>query len=473
MIAISLCKKARATTTALLVIVLSGCATFSEDGGFELVTQETESKLGITPRWSNNEAAQGAVAKEVGARLKETLTADGAMQVALLSNPALQAEYANLGISEADFVQAGRLPNPGFSFGKTSGGGAVEIERGLHFNVLALLTLPIRSGIESRRFEAAKLGAAAATVATALEARSAFFEAVAARQKSAYFREVVESAEASKELMSRMSRVGNASRLDLAQEQLFHAEAVTSLEKALLAESAATEALIRMLGLWGEQTDIKLPERLPDIPRALEDATDIEQRAIAQRFDVRRSRASLDALSSNLGLTEVTGFINVLEAGPAQVRERGEPIRDGYEIALEIPIFDWGGAKVKRAESLYRQGVEQLRAAAIGARSEVRQSYRAYRAAHAIAKHYRDELVPLRKRISDEQLLRYNGMLIGIFELIADARMQVSTVSAYVESLREFWLADTNLKISLLVGSPSAMSTNTAALPAGVRGGGH
>ena len=458
---------ARWLTTLSLVVLLSGCATFSEDGGFSLVEEEVQSKLGLEAKWAKDDAGRVALEGDVGELLKETLSAERAMQIALLNNPTLQAEYANLGVSESDFVQAGRLPNPGFTFGKTSGGGAVEIERGLHFNLMALLTLPVRSGIEERRFEAAQVAAAAATVQTALEARSAFFNAVAAKQTSAYFEEVVEAAASSQELMARMSAVGNASRLDLAQEQLFHAESLAALEKALLQEQAAKEALIRALGLWGAQAELRLPERLPDLPGVADEMTDIEKTAIGQRFDVRQAKASLEALSSNLGLSRVTGFINVLEAGPVQVRDRGEPIRDGYEVALEIPIFDWGGAKVRRAESLYQQGVDRLRATAIGARSEVRQAYRGYRAAFDIATHYRDEVVPLRKRISDEQLLRYNGMLIGVFELIADARQQVTTINAYLDALRDFWLADTMLKSAMLVGGGSPMGGAMASLPAG------
>ena len=49
--------------------------------------------------------------------------------------------------------------------------------------------------------------------------------------------------------------------------------------------------------------------------------------------------------------------------------------------------------------------------------------------------------MPLRKRIADENLLRYNGMLIGVFELLADARAQIASVNASIEALRDFWIA--------------------------------
>ena len=95
---------------------------------------------------------------------------------------------------------------------------------------------------------------------------------------------------------------------------------------------------------------------------------------------------------------------------------------------------------------------------AVNARSEVRESYSAYRTTYDLAKHYRDEVVPLRQRISEENLLRYNGMLIGVFELLADAREQVAGVTGSIQALRDFWIADTNLQTALTTGSPGASS---------------
>jgi len=455
----------RVITGVLAAALLGGCATFSEDGGFDTVSAETRSALGAEARWLEDDAARAAARDEVRRLIAQELDAETAVQVALINNPRLQAEYANLRIGEADLVQAGRLPNPGFSFSRTTGGGAQEIERGLHFNVMALLTMPMRVGVETRRFEAARLAAAAETVAVGLEARAAWVAAVHARQASGYFREVLDSAEASRELMQRMTGVGNSSRLDLAREQLFHAEAVAALARAEQRETEAREALVRALGLWGDLGELRLPERLPDLPQAPRAIDAVERAAVEQRLDIRRARHELDGASANLQLNRTTRFVNVFEAGPAQVRERGEPIRDGYELSLEIPVFDWGGARVAKAEAMAMQAADRLRATAIDARSQVRAAYQGYRASYAVARHYRDEILPLRRRISDEQLLRYNGMLIGVFELIRDARDQVASVSAYLDALLDFWMADVTLDRAMLVGSAPGGAMRSAAIP--------
>ncbi len=179
----------------------------------------------------------------------------------------------------------------------------------------------------------------------------AYFEAVAARQSVDYARQVLKAAGASRELMARMSAVGNSSRLQHAREQLFHAQALAALAAAEQKAAGAQEALVRALGLWGGQADIKLPEQLPDLPEAPREIKNLEQQAVDQRLDLRQAKPALKSLAANLQMTRSIGFINVPELGPAQVRERGEAIRDGYEVSLEVPIFDFGEIKSSKAQA--------------------------------------------------------------------------------------------------------------------------
>ena len=160
------------------------------------------------------------------------------------------------------------------------------------------------------------------------------------------------------------------------------------------------------------------------------------------------------AKARNLGLTKTTRFINVLEVGAVRNSSNEAPTQRGWEISFELPLFDWSGSRVARAESVYRQSLQRTAQTAIEARSEVREAYGAYRTAWDIAKHQRDEIVPLRQRIAEENLLRYNGMLIGVFELLADARAQIAGVNASIDALRDFWLAQADLDMAML-GRPT------------------
>jgi outer membrane protein TolC len=202
------------------------------------------------------------------------------------------------------------------------------------------------------------------------------------------------------------------------------------------------------------------------------DTPDVEQMAMAQRLDLQAARSGTEALAKNLGLTRITGFVNVIEIGATRETSSTEPVRRGYEIGLELPIFDWGDARVAKAESLYMQALARTGEVAVNARSEVREAYLGYRAGYDIARYYRDEVVPARKRIADENLLRYNGMLIGVFELLADARSQIASVNGYVEALRDFWIAEGELQMAM-IGPAAVSNAFAAAMAPSESAGGH
>ena len=444
----------RLVTSLVGAAALAGCTSFSPDGGFGKVAELTKERTGQTASWQRSTDETDTARARVDELLKQPLTADTAVELALLNNRGLQARFGELGIAESDLVRAGRLANPSFGFSRIQGGGLTEIDRSVMFSVLGLLTMPLAKQVEQRRFEHAQYQAAFDAVGLAVETRKAFFAAVAAQDLVKYFEQVQDAADASNELARRMLQAGNFNKLAQMRQQVFHADATSQLARARHQSVAERERLVRLLGLSGDQLNFKLIERLPELPGAPADLTGAEQTAMDKRLDVQLARQSTQATAKALGLTRATRFVNVLEAGYADKRQTGEPRQSGYAISLELPLFDFGSTRTARAEAIYLQSVNRTAEIAVNARSEVRERYSAYRSASDIARHYRDEVVPLKKRISDETLLRYNGMLIGVFELLADSREQVSSVTAYVEALRDYWIADTDLQSALTGRSP-------------------
>ena len=452
--------------------LLSGCASFSTDGGFALVEKTTKDRLGKEVQWARSEVDQDRIDKRVGELLSKPLTVDDAVQVALLNNRGLQASFQELGISEADVVQAGRLPNPGFSFSRLTRGDEVELERGLHSNLARLIAMPFIGQMEARRFEQTKGLVAMSVLQLAADTCKAYYNAVAAVETLRYMRQVKEAAEASSELARRMEQVGNFNKLQRAREQMFEADAALNLARAEQAQRATRERLTRLLGVWGDQTLFTLPERLPDLPSEVMNQPDIERVALAQRLDVQAAKQVAEQTAKNLGLTKATRFINVLEVGAVRNGSNEAPTQRGWEIGLELPLFDWGGARVAKAEAVYMQAVHRAAQTAINARSEVREAYTNYRSTYDIARYQRDEVVPLSQRISEENLLRYNGMLIGVFDLLADARSQINSVNTSIQALRDFWIAQADLDMAL-VGKPNLSPAVGPSMATEAAGPGH
>ncbi len=463
--------RTRFALAALALFVLGGCATLSNDAGFGPVEQTAKDRLGKDVKWARSDSDSDAIEKRVAQLLEQPLSVDDAVQIALLNNKGLQASFAGLGISEADRVQAGRLSNLGFSFGRLTQGSGAEIDRSIQFNLARLLMLPTINQIESRRFEQIRGAVALSVLSLASETRKAYYLAVAADETGRYMLQVQTAAEAGAELARRQTQAGNWNKLQQAREQSFYADAALNLARSDQARSTARERLTRLMGLWGTQTQFRLPERLPDLPKAPDELPDIEQTAMVQRLDVQAAKLGTEQVAKNLGLTRATRFINVLEVGAVRNSYNDAPTQRGYTISVELPLFDWGDARVAKAEAVYMQAVNRAAETAINARSEVRGAYKNYRTSYDIARHFRDEIVPLKKRISEENQLRYNGMLIGVFELLADARSQITSVNGYIEALRDFWLAQADLDMAL-IGTPSMTAMPAASMSATDSGAG-
>ena len=306
---------------------------------------------------------------------------------------------------------------------------------------------------------------------------------MAAQQSLAYSGQVMIAAEAGAELAVRMTAAGNWSKLAEARERAFYLDALAQQGRARLTAGAARERLARALGLESSQT-IQLPARLPDLPAALpvvfpdvrtNDAAAMEKRALAQRLDVQSSRRDVDSLARSLGLTRITRYVDMIDLGFVYNTEAPNPAQRGWELDLRLPIFDFGGARTARAENLYLQALNRARDTALKARSEVREAHAALRERFDLARRYRDEVLPLRKQVSEEMLLRYNGMMVSVFDLLADARGQVASVNAALEAERDYWLAESDYQMALTGLSGVAESAPTAAVTAAgsAQEGGH
>jgi len=452
----------------LAALGLGGCTGFTQDGGFDAVANATRAHLGKEVKWPRSAHAQAEVSARVAALLAHPLSVEDAVQIALLNNHTLQAAFEELGISEAELVQAGRLPNPRFDLRHAGAAGQYDIEETLSFNVLALLTMPYARDIEKRRFAQTQNSSVQRVAQLAKDTREAFYAAIAARQSLNYLQQVRIAAETGAELAHRMLSAGNWNRLDQAREQSFYNDAVQNLWRARLAEESARERLLGLLGLPAQasaqpstqlstQPALQLAEVLPELPASLEPLPDVERAVLQERLDLQLMRMHVDELSKSLRLTKSTRFVNVLDIGATRVRQgsREEPYERGYTVTLEVPIFDSGAARVKKSEAIYAQAVDRFSQAAIEARSQIRVAYAGYRAAFELAQRQRDEVLPLRQAIAQQNLLRYNASLISIFELLSDAREQVISVDGYIRSVRDFWIAKSRLDGALLGNSAS------------------
>lgn len=463
----------RAATAIGGALTLAACQSFSPDGGLSAVAsiahRELHSDVVALRTQDDALAAQARVTK----LLKRPLTAETAAQIALLNNRALQAAYNELGMAEAVKVRQSLPTAPSISIMRISSSAETEIERQIVGNILALATLPARTNIAASRFRQAQLTAALATLRVAREARRAFYRAVAAQQVAGLFEQSTSAATTAEQLAKRLRESGAMNKLDQAREQAFRAELTTRLAAARQRAMAERERLIRALGLSGREINFKLPKDLPQLPRHKRTLLTVERDAVGHRIDLQIARLELQTLARSYGLTKVTRFINVLDAGYADKitddNVTGENIRDrGFTVSFEVPLFDFGEARLREAEQAYMKALNDLAQKAVVVRSQAREAYRDYQSTYDIVRHYDREVLPLRKVISDELMLRYGAMQVDVFTLLADAREGIAAKAAAVDALRDFWLASADLSAATTGGLPSTSDGGdlTTAMPA-------
>jgi outer membrane protein TolC len=432
-------------TTFLLV--LSGCASIPPDSA--PVEKLLSERSGLPVRWQQSEADMTAARTRADQLLTEPLSADAAVEIVLTTSPGLQARLADLGIARADLAQSGQLANPGFGYKNTVADGTTTIERGLSFNLAAMILAPVLRKAEARRFDQTRLGVADDVLKLARDTRIAWAQAVAARQAAARLEKLTVASEGAAMIAEGMARQGNFSRLEQSRESLRHAETTWQAQRARDTAQRRWEALVRLLGLGTEAARLKLPDALPELPATVPEPGDVETIALERRIDVQAARGETSAVAESLGLTRTTRFINLIEAGPVRTTQGGGPRESGYELRLEVPLFDWGSARVARAEALYMKSVQQLAATATHARSAAREAWAGYRLARETALHYRDQILPLRRTVSNETLKHYNGMLISVFDLLADSREDTAIAIDAINAAADAWTALAELEYAL------------------------
>jgi len=445
---------------------LSACRTFSPDGGMDTVAMVAGTGLNKDVVQIRSAEDEAAVRTRVTRLLHRPLSADAAVQIALLNNLGLQAAYNRLGIAEALAVKASSPPALSFSFSSVSTPVELDIERQIIGSLLSLVTMPARTRIAADEFAAAELRAAEETLRVAAETRRAYVRAVAARETVAALREIEESAGASADLSKELKRTGAVNALDQARQQVFATEIGAELAGARLRADAARERLTRVMGLWQTELAATLPSALPGLPGSIRSTRAIEQEALNARVDVQMARAEMEAMAKFYGLTRKTHFLNVVDAAGISKtqKDRGEKRADGggYELVLEVPLFDFGKANVREAEQRYLEAANRLGQLGVNAASEAREAYGAYRATYAIAKKYEGEVLPLHQTISAETALQYNAMQIDAFALLDAARNRARAKVASIEAKRKFWLASADLSAAVLGGGGVASEPDVA-----------
>lgn len=469
-----LCFGLAVTTLAVLV----GCADMPREAGFDEVSRLATERTGKNVHWLQGTAEDESVAARVRELLSHDMNAHDSVQIALLNNRGLQATYEELGVARANLVQAGLLSNPVLSgqIKAAISGPGPEVELSLTQNFLELLYIPMRKKVAEARFEESKQRVAAAVIDLATRVRTRF-HIVQMHQSLMGQRELLEAAaDASHDAARRLHEAGNIPDTDLYIEHARHAQALLDLADARAALALSRQDLSRLMGVWGDDSDWVISESLPDLPESEINTDTAETLAVERSLDLAAARGRIASAAKLAGLMKSSALLPELSLGAAAKRETQGDWLLGPAFTLPIPLLDQGQARTAGAQAELRRARFEYDNTLVHVHTATRSAVLRLNAAREKALSLRDVILPLHRRITQETQLQYNGMLVGVFQLLDAKRQEINSDIRYIAALGSYWSARAELE-GLLAGRvtdlPSSAAESSALTPSRTLTQGH
>jgi cobalt-zinc-cadmium efflux system outer membrane protein len=435
-----------------LLVLLPACAHMEKERGHDSVDELVRARTGHHTGWEHGSPEAKQIADRVQQLLQGGLTREHAVQIALVNNPGLQETYDELDVSQADLVQAGLLSNPtlGGSVGfRTNGSGRPEYEVSLVESFLDIFMLPLRKRVARAEFDAETLRVAHAALEVSAEVSQDFAQVQADEQTVELLRGIADGADAAAMFADKQFEAGNVTERMVASERAAAVQAQLDLGKDQLELAEHRERLNRALGLWGAALGWKLAQKLPAIPAQEPPLEHLEQTALEQRLDVQAARKQVEMMDNALSLARTSRYTGLVNVGVHMHQDVTGPRLLGPTLALELPIFDQRQALIGRLEAQRRQAQRRLDGLGLDVRSQVRLAKARLELNRHAAEQYLTALLPLRRTVLEQSELEYNAMQMGLYELLAVKKSEVETMRAYLETVRDYWIARAELERAL------------------------
>jgi cobalt-zinc-cadmium efflux system outer membrane protein len=425
-----------------LAILLAGCAGAPRQDT-DRIDELLSARGGQVPAWSATEAD----ASRVSELLREPLTLEHAVDLAFLRNPQIRATYAGIGIAQADLLEASRPRNPriGYVSLEEQGSGASRITRSVSLGFADLLLLPSRARLAHAELERSRELVGSALLELEAQVKTAWFEYVGALQVAEMRQAVSEAAAASAELAQRLRDAGNLPEKALALEVAAATEARVAASRSRAEAVKLRAALAGLLGVSLRES-WEVPKQLPAPVASAAPQDDLIDEALAMRLDLSAARREVEVLSGAVGLTRRWRWLGDVEVGYERESETDGARLRGPSLAVELPIFNQNQGGVLRARSELEAAQARLSALELSVRNDVAAGLDRLESAREIVEAYRTALIPQRETIVARTQEETNYMLAGTFELIQARREEFDAYQEYLEAVRDYWTARTELR---------------------------
>ena len=424
-------------------IFLNSCSTNPRLSSWSNFRDEMQIKTQyqVEKNADKNQAAQDTIAS----LLAKPLTVDAAVQIALLNNPGLQATLEELGIAQADLVQAGLLSNPKLKALVLSGGENVKTELGVEQDFLGLFLRPIQIKLGEAHYQVVKHHVGYEVFSLISEVRSAYYTLQGNKQLLALHQAVLEATEAATELASRQYNAGNINMLDLSRHQAISNQANLTLMQNEIKVKIEQDALKWKLGLISDK-ELKINGVLPQFSENDPPLTKLHSNASENRMDLLALKAEIRGLEEALPWARYSQIAEG-EIGVEQEREQKQLTGPGLKVA--VPIFDQGQAAMVRKSTELRQKQKQLEALIQEIHTEVGILYKEMVVNRKTVEYFQKTIIPAHQQIVQSAQKHYNFMLQGVYSLLESKEDEINAHRNHIEALKNYWIKRSELDFAI------------------------
>jgi len=455
----------RPALLGLGALALAGCATPPRADSEREVQRQVAA---VAPAAGQAiDGALGADATAAEARMAalraQPLTPQSAVEIALLRSPKVGAAFARLGLSRADLIGATRLSNPTLGGVRIGANGDYKTTLDFAFGLGDLMLLPSRRRLGTAEYERAQRQVAQEMLALVADVETAWYSAVSARQVATMRDAVANAAALSAELAQRFHEAGNITLLQLATERAAASQAKLAAAHSAVEARTQRLALLRMIGV-GQDPAWTLADTLPKPTPAAADEAALLELAGRQRADLDAARREVALLDDALKVAHRWRLLGEVRLGGEREREASGEVLSGPTLELALPIFDQGQAGIARATARLEGSRAALRELELAVGDDVRTALDRWGTAAVAVEEYEKTLVPAQQTIVAQQQLRQNFMLIGQFELLLGKQQEYDAWQGYLEAIRDYWIARTDLERAIGGALPGAAPAGAPAI---------
>lgn len=400
-----------------------------------------DSRIGKQVQWRADCDAADQVEQTVCCLLSNDLTIDSAVQIALLNNPDIQALFEEIGIAQADLVQAGLLQNPviaGLVRFPESKHAVINTEFSIAQNFLDFVLIPLRERIAEADLERVQYKVAHAILELAYEVQETFYSYQAEQAKLETMGPLVEIFETVSQLAQGQLEQGNINDLEYQSRLKDSLESKVEMAQSRNEAIRLREKLNRLLGLRSLDACWHASNELPALPEEEAPLACLEEIALFRRLDLDAARWEVERIARMLGVKEWWAYTDAILGASGEKDAEGTKVA-GPLFAFELPIFNYGQADRARLNAMLRQSVERLNAMEVEALAQVRLARDRLAINKSIAASFQKEIVPLLEQIRAMSQRYYNGMALSVYKLLDAEKEHLRTKIRATDSLKDYW----------------------------------